>query len=84
MYTLSPNEKLGMQVEQVRLAEIRQEIAARRLAADVQERRFGLGTLRRAISTFVTSRNKDLSTKLPEQNTTSHPTASQMGVFGKQ
>ena len=53
MYTLFTNEKLGMPVEQLRLAEIRQEIAARRLAADVQGRRFGVGTLVRALSTFV-------------------------------
>ena len=53
MYTLSPNEKLGMQVEQVRLAEIRQEIEARRLAADVQGRRFGISTLIHGLSTFA-------------------------------
>lgn len=66
MYTLSPNEKLGMQVEQIRLAEIRQEIEARRLAADVQEPGFGVGTLMRALSTFVAARKAGLFAKLPE------------------
>ena len=80
MYTLSTNEKLGMQVEQVRLAQIRQEIEARRLAADVQER----GTLIQSLSSFVTVCKNHLSAKLPEQSTTNHTTTSQMGVFGKQ
>ncbi len=83
MNTIFTNEKLGMQVEQVRLAEIRQEIEARRLAADVQEQRFGIGTLLRAFSTFAASRNKALSSKLLEQNSTSHTAPSQMGVFEK-
>jgi len=54
MYTLSPNEKLGMQFEQVRLAEIRQQIEARRLASEVQREHFGLGKLIHALSTFAT------------------------------
>ena len=42
MYTVSPNENLGMQVEQVRLAEIRQEIEARRVAGEVRDTRSNL------------------------------------------
>lgn len=53
MYTLSPNEKLGMQVEQLRLAEIRQEIEARRLASEIQGRRFGVSRLIHALTSFV-------------------------------
>ena len=58
MYTLFSNERLGMPVEQVRLAEIRQQIEARRLASEVQGRRFGVRTLIHALSTFVAARKR--------------------------
>ena len=67
MYTLSPNENLGMQIEQVRLAQIRQEIEAGRLATDVQEKHSGVTSLIHAILTHMSSLKFSLSAKLPHQ-----------------
>ena len=55
MYTLVTNEKLGMPVEEVRLAAIRQEIEARRLAGQVQGRRFGIRFVIRRVSSLLTA-----------------------------
>jgi hypothetical protein len=58
MYTIFSNEKLGMPVEQQRLEEMRRDIAAQRLAGEVQGRRF---TLIHALSRVVTARKLRLS-----------------------
>ena len=60
MYTILSNEKLGMTVENVRLAEIRQEIESQQLGDEVQGNRFGLKSLVQKVSHLVAARNADL------------------------
>lgn len=81
MYTIFTNEKLGMQVEQARLAEIRQEIDARRLAGEVQGRRFGVGTLIHALSTFLAVHKIRFIAKVSKQLPTRPIAKSQKSSF---
>lgn len=63
MYTIFTNEKLGMQVEQVRLAEIRQQIEAQRLGDAVDGNRFGIKSLIGSVSRFIGVQQSKLATQ---------------------
>lgn len=67
MYPISTNEKLGMLVEQVRLAEIRQQIEAQRLGDAVQENSFGIKSLMHTILRFIRTRKADSPTDVSKR-----------------
>ena len=64
MYTIFANEKLGMPVEQVRLAAIRQQIEAQRLGDAVKGNRFGIKSLKHVVLRFIPARKAALPTEV--------------------